>query len=285
MRYGVYGDRSEKGARALVAALSAKAIDFDFVDETASLALALASRSGCDRGPYLRTPEGFVLGDLHATLDYLDRIHPETPWRPRSPVRRIGARILEDWIELWLPVWPARARGVLEGLAKHLDATGFLMGAIPCRPDGSLAAWLQAEIFPDAELRTYLERHAPGILRYSERVATTSRIEEPDDALPLSLLAILAEIAADYFVYLAANRAAIDEGIDRVEIELELGRKTVPVWRHCEERRAELAREIEALPARDRRTARQMLEPLGAWRMLALPSVLGDFALDDPRQF
>jgi hypothetical protein len=193
--------------------------------------------------------------------------------------------MLEDWIELWLPVWPAQARGVLEGISKHLEATGLLMGAVPCRPDGSLAAWLLADVFPDAELRTYLERHAPGLTLYVERVSTTIRVEERDDALPLSLLAILGEIANDYFGYLAANRVAIEEGLDQVEIDLGLGRKTVPVWRHCEERRAELAREIAALPARDRRAARQMLEPLGAWRVLALPSAISDFAPDDPRHF
>ena len=40
--------------------------------------------------------------------------------RTISPVRRACARLLEDWIELWLPIWPERAASVLEAGIKAL---------------------------------------------------------------------------------------------------------------------------------------------------------------------
>jgi len=283
VRHVVYGDRADRDTRALLTALSAKGLAHDFIEETPVLSLALAARAGCERGPYLRTPEGFVLGDVHALLDHLERVAPVPPWLPRTPVRRACARILEDWIERWLPIWPARARSVLEGLAKHLAATGCLMGPSPCRPDGALAAWLDADVLSDPELREYLARHAPRLARYAGEVRRATASLGIDDALPLPLLSVLAEIAGDYHVYLERNRAALLDGRDRVEVDFGLGAKWVPVSRGCESRRAAIGREIAALSERDRRTVRQMLEPLGIWRVVVLPEAQTAPALDDPR--
>jgi len=282
-RYAVYGESGARGSLALGTALSAKGIAFDFIEETPALALSLSTRAGCDSGPYLRTPEGFILGDLHATLDYLERIHPEPPWLPTSPVRRVCGRILEDWILLWLPVWPARARTLLEGLAKQLEATRFLMGPAPCRPDGALAAWLDADILSDPELREYLGRHAPRLRRYAVEVRAAKATTPADDAIPLPLLGVLSEIAADYHVYLEKNHDALIEGLDRVEVDFGLGPKWVPVSAACEARRAALGTELAALADRDRRNVRQLLEPLGAWRTLALRPAVDVYALGDPR--
>ena len=284
-RYAVYGDLSERDTIALVTALSVKGIVFEFVAETPALSMALSMRAGREHGPYLRTPEGFVLGDLSTTLDYLERLQPEPAWRPRTPVRRICARLLEDWIELWLPVWPARAREVLEALSKHLGATGFLLGRVPCRPDGSLAAWLEADVLSDPELREYLSRHAPTLQRYVAEVRSARLTPVADDAIPLSLVEILCEIATDYLTYLEENREALLAGGDHVEIDFGLGTKTVPTWRHCEERRAALGQELAALPRGERRLVRQMLDPLGLWRTLCLPAVVDPFELGDPRSF
>ncbi len=284
-RYAVYGDLGLRDSIALVTALSAKGIGFDFIEETPALTLALSARAGRDIGPFLRTSEGFILGDLHTILDYLERLHPEPSWRPTSPVRHACARLLEDWIELWLPVWPARAREVLEELSKHLGATGFLLGPTPCRPDGSLAAWLEADVLSDPELREYLSRHAPTLQRYVTDVRSARLTPVSDDAIPLSLVEILCEIATDYLTYLEENREALLAGGDHVEIDFGLGTKTVPTWRHCEERRAALGQELAALPRGERRSVRQMLDPLGLWRTLCLPAAVDPFELGDPRSF
>ncbi len=139
MRYAVYGDLAARDSIALVTALSAKRIGFDFVAETPALSLALAARAGRDDGPFLRTPEGFIVGDLHDD-PRLSRAPPSRA-RPGGRPRRFGT--------------PARgcsrigsSSGCRSGrrgpgrcsrrLSKHLETTGFLLGATPCRPDGPL---------------------------------------------------------------------------------------------------------------------------------------------------
>lgn len=295
VRHAVYGDLVSRDSIALVAALGAKGIEFEFVAETPALAWTLASRSGVDEGPYLRTPEGFVLGGLATMLDYLDRMNPERPWRPRTPVRRICSRILEDWIERWLPIWPERAAAAVEGLAVHLERTGFLLGGSPTRPDGSLAGWIEAEVLVDGALRAHVERHAPRLLRYAQDVRAAAVIARrasvgaagiasaPDDAIPFSLIGLLREVALDYHAYLAANRDALAAGEDSVELDLGFGRTRLPAWRECEERRMALAEEIAVLGDAERRAVRQMLEPIGAWRVHRLPPAIASLEASDPR--
>lgn len=288
-RHALYGDLVSRDAMALVIAIAAKGLELDFVAETPALSLALAARAGRDEGPYLRTPEGFVLGGLAPILDHLERLHPEPPWRPRreTPVRRACARLLEDWIELWLPIWPERAASVLEGLAAHLERSPFLLGAAPCRPDGSLAAWLEADVLTDGDLRAHVEARAPRLLRYGTSVREAVRARAfaapGDDAIPVSLLALVRELAHDYHVYLEANCAAWAEGEETLEVDLGLGTMALPAWREIEERRAELALEVGVLPPSTKRAVRQMLEPLGLWRAFTLPQSLCAPELADPR--
>jgi len=283
MRHAVYGDLSERDSIALVTALAAKGIDYELVPQTPALSLSLAMRAGREDGPYLRTPEGFVIGELATTLDYLERIQPEPAWRPISPVRRICARLLEDWIELWLPIWPERSPAVLEGVAIHLRASGFLLGASPSRPDGSLAAWLEADALRDPAVQTHGAKFVPQLRDYARNVRRTAIRPIADDAIPISLLPLLTELAQDYHVYLKANREAIWEGDERVEVDLGFGRTVLPAWTRCEERRSAIAQELVGFRAEERRAVRQMLEPLGAWHVLTLPAVSSQLAAGDPR--
>lgn len=309
MRYAVYGELVSRDAIALMLGLGGMGLDFDFVAETPALSLALASRAGRESGPYLRTPEGFVLGGLAGVLDHLERMHPERPWRPTAPVRRVCCRLLEDWLELWLPLWPERSAAVVEGIAVHLDQSGFLLGESPARADGSLVAWLEAEVLVDGALRGHVEARAPGLLEYGRRVreavrslaaesaigstatatatanATAAALATPadDDAIPISLLALLRELAHDHHAYLEVNRAALVEGEERVPLDLGFGPMVLPAWAEHELRRAAIGREIAGLSGAARRAVRQMLEPLGAWRALALPQAIGEVELGDPR--
>jgi len=283
MRHAVYGDLSERDSIALVTALAAKGIDYELVAQTPALSLSLAMRAGREEGPYLRTPEGFVMGDLATTLDYLERIQPEPAWRPISPVRRICARLLEDWIELWLPVWPERSPAVLEGLSVHLAASGFLLGSSPSRPDGSLAAWLEADALVDPAVQAQGATFASQLREYARNVRRTAIRPFADDAIPISLLPLLAELAQDYHVYLMANREAVYEGDERVEVDLGFGRTVLPAWTRCEERRGAIAQELAGFPVEERRAVRQMLEPVGAWHALTLPAVATELAAGDPR--
>ncbi|HEB90655.1 MAG TPA: hypothetical protein ENI85_13875 [Deltaproteobacteria bacterium] len=305
-RYTVYGDAHARGTVALVALLLAKEIAFDLVPPTASLSFVLATRSGSESGPWLRTPEGFVLAEPWAISEWLERCHPDPPLLPTTPVRRTCARILEDWIEVWLPLWPRRSWSTLTGLGAHLAAARFLLGEQPCRPDLVLAAWLETEVLVVPDVRRFLAEVAPALLSHSDAligpvvggdddgsgdvilpavrsivVPLSDRLS--DDAIPLSLLPVLEEIASDYHAYLVANQQALKEGADRVLVDLGFGKRAFPPRRDCEARRARIGRELAALDPESRRDVRRVLEPVGAWHALTLPPVVEEVDPADPR--
>ncbi len=282
-RYRIYGNLDSREAVALSTALVAKGLAAELVEETPSLALALAARSGHDRGPYLRTPEGFVLGDLHAVLDWIERAHPDPVLLPRSPVRRVCARLLEDWIDFWLPLWPRPSWRTLEDLGAHLASAGFLLGPAPTRPDWLLAAWLETEVFVKADPRAYLRQHAPKLLCFGNDILEAPSIVVGDDAIPISLLSVLAELARDFHGYLVMNQEALKDREDRVLLNLGLGKRAFPVRPACEARRIEIAEEVKALEPAARLDVRRVLEPVGAWHLLTLPAVLDAIDPADPR--
>ena len=282
-RYTIYGDLSGRDTVALTTTLVAKGLAVELVSESASLSLALATRAGSVSGPYLRTPEGFVLADLHAMLDWIERMHPEPPLMPPTPVRRTCARVLEDWLELWLPRWPRRSWGTLERIGVHLDAAGFLLGVSPCRADWLLAAWLETEVLVHDHARAHLARTAPRLISLGDNLLESTPLEPADDVIPISLLLVLEEIALDYHVYLAGNQRALKDESDRVILDLGLGRRALPVRRRCEERRVEIGRELAALDHLERRDVQRVLEPVGAWHALTLPPVISELDPSDPR--
>ena len=134
-RYRLYGSLDSRETIVLSSVLMAKGLSAELVEEAPSLSLALEARSGEESGPYLRTPDGFVLGNLHSILNWIEAVHPDPSLLPRTPVRRICARLLEDWIEFWLPLWPRRSWDTIEALGSHLARSGCLLGTSPTRPD------------------------------------------------------------------------------------------------------------------------------------------------------
>ncbi len=304
--YTIYGDSRVRETVALSAVLVAKGIPFDLVPQTASLSLVLATRAGSETGPFLRTPEGFLLADLRAILEWIESCHPEPPLMPTTPVRRVCARILEDWIECWLPLWPRRSWSALAGLETHLGAARFLLGDWPCRPDYLLAAWLETEVFVADDARRFLAEETPGLVALADGLLewvkadgvgssrdASGRVAGPtsglpadrpaDDAIPISLLPVLEEIATDYHAYLVANQQAWKDRSDRVCIDLGFGKRTFPSSRRREERRATIGRELAALDPALRLDVRRVLEPVGAWHALTLPAVVGEPDPTDPR--
>jgi hypothetical protein len=287
--YTVYGDLDDRETVALTTLLVAKGRRIEFVPQSASLSLALESRTGSASGPYLRTPEGFVLSELHAMLDWIEQMHPEPSLLPGAlamPVRRTCARLLEDWIELWLPGWPRRSWATLERIGTHLDFAGFLLGREPSRPDWLLAAWLETEVLVHEHARDHLSRHAPRLVSLGRDlldVPSSSVPDSADDVIPISLLVLLDEVAVDYHAFLVGNQRALKDRTDRVILDLGLGRRALPVRRQCEERRVEIGRELASLEVVGRRDVRRVLEPVGAWHALTLPSVLSEIERSDPR--
>lgn len=284
-RYALYGELAERDTAVLATVLFVKNIPVDLVPENASLSLSLAARTGQDQGPYLRTPEGFVLAGCHAVLEWIERLHPEPALLPQTPVRKVVARLVEDWVDLWLPYWPRRSWATLERLAVHLDSAGFLLGTRPVRADWLLASWLETEVLCHPHAREYLARHAPRLISFGEDLLDQqiSPGEEGEDVIPISLLSLLEEIGADYHVYLALNHQALKDQEDRVLLDLGLGKRPLPVQPECERRRIALGRELAALDREVRRRVSEMLEPLSAWHVLTLPPAISDLDPSDPR--
>ena len=287
--YVVYGDLAKRDTVVLALALEAKRLAFTRVEETASLAYALEARAGDGGGPYLRTPEGFVLSGLHAMLDWLERVHPRPALLPGLPVRRTCSRLLEDWIELWLRVAVRRSGVALEALEAHVAASGFLLGRGPSRPDFLLAGWVECDLRTRARARAWLERRAPRLLGLGERLLGAVRegnvdaCASSDDAIPISLVEVLREIGRDYHAFLDRNQRALKDGADEVRLEFAGETRTLPVRRDCERRRLAIGRELAVLAPEARRSVGRVLEPVGAWHALRLPAAVEELDPADPR--
>jgi glutathione S-transferase len=281
--YTIYGELESFETVALTTTLVAKGQRVDLVPATASLSLSLATRTGRDTGPYLRTPEGVVLADLHPMLEWVERMHPEPRLMPVTPVCRVSARLLEDWIELWLRLWPRRSWTTLEKIGAHLEAAGFLLGVEPCRADWLLAAWLESEVLIHDHARAHLSRMAPRLATLGNELLESSPAESSDDVIPISLLPILEEIGLDYHGYLIGNHRAWKDQTGEVFMDLGFGRRRLPARRDSEARRVDLAGELAAFPPCARRDVRRILEPVGAWYAMTLPPVLPEIDPSDPR--
>jgi len=288
--YTIYGDLGSRDVVALTTTLVAKGLPLRLVEQTASLSLPLATRAGEERGPYLRTPEGFVLSGLPRMLEWIERLHPTPPLLPSSPVQRICARLLEDWIELWLPLWPRHSWASVEGLGRHLAAAGFLLGASPTRPDWLLAAWLESDVLVHPHARSHLARHAPRLVSFGSDLldahvqpAEALARGGDDDVVPISLLPVLEDLARDYHAYLEENGRALADTGDRVMLDLGLGRRPLPVRPAWEARRIEIAAELALLGPAARRDVSRVLEPVGAWQALGRPPAIPPLDPADPR--
>ncbi len=292
-RYVVYGRLDSRETVALLSALRAKGLRASRIDESPSLAFELAARTGRDRGPYLRTPEGFVLADLHAILESIERLHPEPVLLPprQQPVRRVCARILEAWIESWLPIWPDRSWSPLERLGRHLEASRFLLGPQPTRPDWLLAAWLEVDVLAQPRARSHLERHAPSLVGLGGELlagagaggSSAEAGSARDDAIPISLLPVLEEVASGFHAYLEANRLALTTGGSEAALEMPFGRRLFPVRFESEVRRREIGCELAGLPEAARCAVRRVLDPVGARRVYLAPTALEPIDPGDPR--
>lgn len=281
--YRVYGRIDSRASAALASVLIAKKLRPRFVEQTASLSWILEARSGYEEGPYLRTPEGFLLGGLHGILSWIERTHPEPALVPKTPVRRICTRLLEDWIELWLPRFAERTWGDLMHLSAHLDRSSFLLGSAPVRADWLLASWIETEVVVTARGRAALEERAPRLLDYGARLLDAEPGGDADDVLPISLLHVLEAMAGPYHVFLEANLRALKQGAHHVALNFGLGEIEWPVSEEAERRRTEIAEELRQMSGAERDSVRRVLEPVHAWHLLIQPPVLEDLPPADPR--
>ena len=281
--YRVYGDLQARETASLISVLVAKQLPLRFVEQTASLRLPLEARSGCEEGPYLRTPEGFVLGGLGAILDWLEAMHPLPALVPRTPVRFVAAALLELWTTRWLPLFADRSWRDLEAIGRHLDRSTCLLGESPQRVDWRLAAWVESDLMGRPAAAAQLTKSAPALTRFGDRLLATETRPEPDDVLPISLLDVLQRLGGDYQSFLAANREALGKGEERVLLDLGLGPRALPVRPGDEAERLRIATQLSDRSAAEQTAVRRTLQPLGLGPLLSWGPVSGDLSWNAAR--
>jgi glutathione S-transferase len=283
--YVLYGDLEDRRTVMLAGVIAAKRLPVRLVETTPSLTLALASRAGREEGPFLRTPEGFVLADSRAMLDWLERTHPEPALLPPTPIRRLAARWLEEGLEYGIARATRPAWETLERLAAHLDVTDFLLGARAYRPDWALAAWLETGVLAEEGMRAAVEHSLPSLCALGERLldpAARGR-EAADDALPVTLLDVLEALGHDYGAWLEWNHATLTASDDDVASGFGGEASAASVQPDAERGRLVIAREVRSLDRNTRRRVAGVFEPLHLWQMLRLPPAIVEVDPGDPR--
>ncbi|MBW2274587.1 MAG: glutathione S-transferase family protein [Deltaproteobacteria bacterium] len=100
--YTVHGFDTSAATRKLEAVVRYKGLPYEYRHEHARDRQKLEQRAGSRELPVLETPEGWFLHDTSAICMLLERLFPETPVLPATPVQRMVCHLIEDWADHWL---------------------------------------------------------------------------------------------------------------------------------------------------------------------------------------
>jgi glutathione S-transferase len=175
--------------------------------------------------------------------------------------RQVGRMALVGCTEQNRPIIEESYRFVIETLDRHVLSVPFLLGSRPCLGDFGLYGQLQIlsiDPTPAAEMRA----RAPNLFVWLIRLDDASGVEgswaDPSDPLPGTLTALLGHMAKTYLPFLAANARAVQNGIDKVELNM-LGRPWAQAaFRYQAKCYDALRKKWQALPV----AARQCLDPI-----------------------
>ena len=155
-----------------------------------------------------------------------DPLMPEAERRAAKQAfndRQVGRMALVGCTEQNRPVIEDSYRFVLDTLDRHVRTVPFLFGSRPSLADFGLFGQLQilsVDPTPMAEMRA----RAPDVYCWLLRLDDASGVEgvwlDPEAPLPTTLTALLAHCAATYLPFLAANTRALQDGAERVEVEI-----------------------------------------------------------------
>lgn len=100
-RYTLYGSPRSFLTAKVEAMLRFLEVPYDFADKQPHDGSEIEKRASCGAIPLLQTPEDWVIWDSTPIAELLDGRFRDRPLVPRTPVQRIGAKLLEDWFEEW----------------------------------------------------------------------------------------------------------------------------------------------------------------------------------------
>jgi len=146
--------------------------------------------------------------------------------------RQVGRLAVVGSSESTAPVIEESYRRLLRVLDAHLREQPFVVGARPGAADFGIFGQLSQLAFFDPTSAAIAMEESPRVVAWCHGVEDLSGLEVSDadwlvrDAVPETLLGLLAEVGRVYAPFLLANAAAIERGDARVECEID-GRKWV----------------------------------------------------------
>ena len=176
------------------------------------------------------------------------------------------------------PIIEDSYRRTLALLSAHLEGSRFLMGARPGASDFAVYGQLTQLVGFDPTPTAIAYETAPRVVAWVNVVEELSGLEPVGgdwvarDAIPATLLALLAEVGRVYVPFLLANAAAVAAGSERVECTID-GRawtqKPFPYQAKC---LGWLREEYAALSADERADADRILGGSGCEALFAEPN-------------
>jgi len=154
-------------------------------------------------------------------------------------------------------------------LDDSLKQSEFLFGARPASADFALYGQLTQLGIVEPTSAAILSEMSPRLRAWIDRMEDLSGLDVSGESwdsvedVMARLLPLLTEIGLVYLPFLVANGAAVQEGLDQVETEID-GRSWVqPTFPYQVKCLRELRRGADALPAESRKLLEPVLSPLG----------------------
>jgi len=186
--------------------------------------------------------------------------------------RQVGRMALVGCTEQNRPVIEESYRFVLDTLDRHVREIPFLFGSRPSLADFGLFGQLQilsVDPTPMAEMRARAADVYCWLLRLDDASGVEGGWLDPAAPLPETLTALLRHCGETYLPFLAANTKALQEGKEKVVLDI-LGRAYAQApFRYQGKCHDALRKKLAALPAAVRRRLDPVLEETGCLAYLA----------------
>ena len=185
--------------------------------------------------------------------------------------RQVGRMAMVGCTDANRPVIEDSYRFILDTLEAHVGKMEFLFGSRPSLADFGLFGQLQI-LSVDPTPMEEMRRRAPDVYCWLLRLDDASGVEgewlAADAPLPETLLALLKHCGDTYLPFLAANRAALEEGASSVDLDIRGRPWSQAPFRYQAKCYDALRKKLAALPADARRRLDPVLAETGCLRWL-----------------
>ncbi|RMF12980.1 MAG: glutathione S-transferase family protein [Alphaproteobacteria bacterium] len=157
---------------------------------------------------------------------------------------------------------------LIQLLAQHFDWSPYLLGERPSLADFALYGGLEAHFLLDPIPAGLIERHAPALAGWTERlrelVADDGVPDWPaEDRVPETLAPLLQYVGLTFHEFLKANRAALEGKEEWLTLDLGYGPTRIHSRGYAEKTRRATAAVLTDLPEEAAEAVKRGLDPLG----------------------